>query len=153
MLLDFGSSARLSSSLPVPAVVAGARVRECFSGSKLRESLWQRARGRHGSQCVFRHFSLRKEHAAQSSPLFLRQASSRHGLVHWAVCTSPQAGGPGMFKSQERQRRLRGLRVDGAGRWRLKLSVVRAQLHSLITTGRVMALAVVEPEAVVGMNV
>ena len=55
-----------------------------------------------------------------------------------------------MFKSQERRRRLRGLRVDGAGRWRLKLSVVRAQLHSLITTGRVMALAVVEPEAVVG---
>ena len=58
-----------------------------------------------------------------------------------------------MFKSQERRRRLRGLRVDGAGRWRLKLSVLCAQLHSLIITGRVMAsvaLAVVELEAVVG---
>ena len=55
-----------------------------------------------------------------------------------------------MFQSQERRRRLRGLRVDGAGRWRLKLSVRCAQLHSLIITGRVVALAVVELEAVVG---
>ena len=77
-------------------------------------------------------------------------ARRARALGRVAPCTSPQARGPAMFKSQERRRRLRGLRVDGAGRWRLKLSVVRAQLHSLITTGRVMALAVVEPEAVVG---